>query len=130
MELELVRLADSLPVGLARPVGGPLQEHPMSPRPAGGLQIGDAVELYRGPKYTSRGTVQATSVEREITGVKRGRETREDLLETTNIAAAGDSGAPVLDSEGRVVGMLYAGSRDSSIVIPIEQIMAAFPEAF
>ena len=43
------------------------------------------------------------------------------------IAIPGDSGAPVVDTSGRLVGLIYAsqfGSR-SALVIPVSQIRAA-----
>jgi hypothetical protein len=48
-----------------------------------------------------------------------------DLILTERISLAGDSGAPVLDSEGRLVGMLIAGSDSASVVLPLKPILDA-----
>jgi hypothetical protein len=39
---------------------------------------------------------------------------------------AGDSGAPVLTMDGRLIGMVYAGSPQATLVIPIRRILDAF----
>ena len=129
LTLELVRFATSIPIALARPVGLALKGHPMSIRPTGSLAIGETIELYRGSNYTTSGKVLRKSVDVDISGA-HGKETHNGLLETTKISTPGDSGAPVIDLEKRVVGMLYAGSSSASVIVPIELIMSAFPEAF
>ena len=68
-------------------------------------------------------------VKQDIMGA-HGKETQDHLLETTNVSVPGDSGAPVLDSDKRVVGVLYAGSQETSLVVPIEDVMSSLPEAF
>ena len=128
-KLQLMRVAKSIPVALSRPVDVPLIVHPMNVRPAGSLTIGEVVELYRGPNYTTPGKVLRKNVKTDLTGA-HGKETQEHLLETSNISSSGDSGAPVVDSQKRVVGMLYGGSDEVSLAVPVELIMAAFPEAF
>jgi hypothetical protein len=129
LKIQLVRFARSIPVALARPLGVPLRGHPMHVRPTGSLGIGDTVQLYRGPNYTTPGKVIRMSVKMDLSGA-HGIETQERLLESTNISSAGDSGAPVVDGEKRVVGMLYAGSTEVSLAVPIELIMSEFPDAF
>jgi len=55
------------------------------------------------------------------------------LLWTTDLAVAGDSGAPIPDVQGRVVGMLAAGRTGpeaQSISIPVETIRSSFFEDF
>jgi hypothetical protein len=49
----------------------------------------------------------------------------EGVIETTSISGAGDSGAPVVTEDGKLVGMVYAGSGTTSIVIPIGPILDA-----
>lgn len=94
------------------------------------LHRGNRVERYLGPHDRTPGKVLEV-------GVKR----RELLygkifiaLITTAISGFGDKGAPVIDSEGRVVGMVveldYKGRVKKTISIPIENIKANFPEAF
>jgi hypothetical protein len=129
IKVQIVKSSESIPVALARPLGTALVAHSMRTRTVGSLAIGESVELYRAPNYTARGKVLRKFVDVEVAGA-RGTESRKGLLETTSIAAAGDSGAPVIDRDGRVVGILYAGSNETSLIVPIEQIMSEFPAAF
>src|SRR5215211_366554 len=117
-KVQLTRFAGYIPFALAHPIDVPLAEHPMNVRPAGSLAIGEAVELYRSPKYTTHGRVLRKFVKVDLSGA-HGIETQERLLETTNISASGDSGAPVVDGQKQVVGMLYGGSDEASLTVPI-----------
>ena len=127
--LQLVNISESLPLALTRVLRPNPKIYVLPTRNAGSLKIGEEVELYRGPNFTTKGTVTRKSVEASIEGA-HGTESHQDLLETTSMASPGDSGAPVIDRAGRIVGILYAGSRDKSLIIPIERIMSAFPVAF
>lgn len=53
-----------------------------------------------------------------------------NVLVTTKISAAGEAGAPVVDSQGRVVAMVLGGSPDKTESLPIEIIKVRFYEAF
>lgn len=54
------------------------------------------------------------------------------VLVSTRISDPGDGGAPVIDREGRLVGMLfgYNFDRGETYIVPAEQLARAFPEAF
>jgi hypothetical protein len=54
----------------------------------------------------------------------------DQALVTTNLAALTDSGAPVLDAEGRLVAMIYGGTDTETISVPIGNIKADFDQAF
>ncbi len=47
------------------------------------------------------------------------------LIEMTPVSAAGDSGAPVVTTEGKLVGFVFAGSEESTIVMPIGPVLRA-----
>ena len=49
----------------------------------------------------------------------------EGLIETTKFSEGGDSGAPVLTTDNKLVGMVFAGSRSSSFVMPIQPVLKA-----
>lgn len=49
----------------------------------------------------------------------------EGLIETTPMSAGGDSGAPVLTKEGELIGMVYAGSSKTTLIMPIEPVLQA-----
>jgi S1-C subfamily serine protease len=46
------------------------------------------------------------------------------------IAGPGDSGAPVVDANGQVVGLVYGASQSETISLMIEDVKISFPEAF
>ena len=76
------------------------------------------------------GKIIATEVETEISRDPTKKKFQfQSLIKTTPIAQPGDSGAPVLIDKGdgkyQLVGMVYAGSRSESIVIPIKNILDA-----
>ena len=85
------------------------------------LQKGEAVERFIGPQDRTPGTV----LEVDADGIF-------DLtvLVTTKLSFAGDAGAPVIDSQGRIVAMVFAAGRDQTQSLPIERIKLIFPEAF
>ena len=49
----------------------------------------------------------------------------EGLIETENISGPGDSGAPVLTEDNKLVGMVIAGTPTTTIVMPIKAILGA-----
>jgi Trypsin-like peptidase domain len=48
------------------------------------------------------------------------------MIRTSPISAPGDSGAPVVNDRGELIGFVYAGSPSSSIVMPIQPVLDAF----
>jgi TIR domain len=49
----------------------------------------------------------------------------EGMIRTSPISNQGDSGAPVVNDRGELIGFVYAGSADSSIVMPIQPVLDA-----
>jgi hypothetical protein len=47
------------------------------------------------------------------------------LIQTTSISGPGDSGAPVVTKDGKLVGMVYAGSSTTTLVMPLEPVLYA-----
>lgn len=98
-------------------------------RVSGSLQPGEKVARYVGPNDTTPGSVKELYGQRDVQ-TESGMRKMARLLITTEIAGFGDSGAPVIDSEGRIVGMLFGASPTEAICIPIEDIKASFLDAF
>ena len=48
------------------------------------------------------------------------------LISSDQATQGGDSGAPVVDEEGKVIGIIIASSRNYSYIIPIQRILARF----
>jgi len=99
-----------------------------------GVAVGDAVHSTgnaggTGDLLTARGTVTATdqaiTVARET---RSGSESLSGLLEIAADVVAGDSGGPLRDAEGEVVGIVTAASSGSSTVtgyaIPVDDALA------
>lgn len=57
----------------------------------------------------------------------------EDVLQIDAFAGEGSSGSPVFDRDGRVVGVVFGGARESAgrivYAIPAERLLAQLPEA-
>jgi hypothetical protein len=72
-----------------------------------------------------QGTVLAVNATVDIAtnNAADGEATLKNVIVTTNISGPGDSGAPVLTGDGELVGMIYAGSQSSTIVVPIYSVL-------
>jgi len=107
----------------------PGQRFPFPVRIAATLQPGDPVQRYLSDSDRAPGTVKQLFGEMTVHGgdgpVKMNR-----LLITTQIAGPGDSGAPVLDARGNIVGLVYGASQTETVSIMIEDVKASFSEAF
>lgn len=114
---------------LLKLIGTQLVPHDVAIRISGSLQPGEKVSRYVGPNDVTPGTVKEVYAQRQVL-VETRNITLTRLLITTEIGALGDSGSPVLDSNGKIVGMLYGASNTEAICIPIEDIKASFLEAF
>ena len=99
-------------------------------RLAHSLQVGDTVVRYLSRADRASGLVREVNAERDIYKSADESITLRDALVTSDISGPGDSGAPVLDEDGRVVGMVLGAGQTETISIPIERIKAAYPEAF
>lgn len=107
---------------------GPLVPNAAVVRFAGSLAAGDAIERYRGASDRTPGKVIAP---RESLAYLGDDSPAMKLLVTTHVSAGGDSGAPILDSQGRIVGMLVAGDGETrSFAIPVETIRETFINSF
>jgi hypothetical protein len=89
------------------------------------LQVNEKVERYLGEHDRAPGRILQLGVEQLIWRTKV-----QDLIVTSSISGAGDGGAPVLDLEKKVVGMIYGSSKTETFSIPIEKIKLSFPQAF
>ena len=53
-----------------------------------------------------------------------------NLVVTTSLGTQGEGGAPLLDEQQRVIGMLFANNRTMTFAITIEDLRREFPRAF
>ncbi|MGE0592507.1 MAG: TIR domain-containing protein [Vicinamibacterales bacterium] len=113
---------------LLEPAAGLMRPNTTVVRFAGSLAVGDAIERYRSVSDRTPGRVLAI---REASRYLGNDGPTLELLATTHVSAGGDSGAPILDDGGRVVGMLVAGDgATKSLAIPTETMRTTFIEAF
>ena len=117
-EVLLLRLKDS-----------PSHPSPFPIRIAATLEIGESVERYLASNDRAPGKVKKLFAEMDVHNGERMVRLRRLLL-TTMIAGPGDSGAPVVDVRGQVVGLIYGASQTETISLMIEDVKASFPEAF
>lgn len=115
-------------LALLEPAAGAILPNTSVIRFAGSLEAGEAIERFRGAGDRTPGKV-ITPLER-VSYLGDGSEPMR-LLVTTNVSSSGDSGAPILDKEQRIVGLLVAGDGESkSLSIPSETIREAFINRF
>jgi hypothetical protein len=89
-------------------------------RNSSSLEVGERVERFISRNDKTPGTV----VEVNARGMKP------IVLVTTKISARGEAGAPVIDSQGRIVAMVLGGPPDKTESLPIEILKTQFPQAF
>ncbi|QEH35016.1 hypothetical protein OJF2_35610 [Aquisphaera giovannonii] len=58
-------------------------------------------------------------------GMKRGKvlAIESDFIRIERISSVGDAGGPVLTQDGRLIGLLWGGSEDASLVVPIGPLL-------
>ena len=49
-----------------------------------------------------------------------------DMILTERLSKPGDSGAPVVTEDGKLIGFIYAGSNTATVVMPIKPVLDAF----
>jgi S1-C subfamily serine protease len=115
-------------LALLEPARGPILPNGSIVRFAGSLEPGEAIERYRGASDRTPGKV-ITPIDSLAYLGDPNKKIR--VLVTSNVSSGGDSGAPILDGQGRIVGLLVAGDGSSkSLAIPTETIREAFINRF
>lgn len=113
---------------LLEPARGPMLPNTSVVRFAGSLEVGEPIERYRGRSDRTPGKVISPSKRESYLG---GEQRAMRVLVTTNVSAGGDSGAPILDGQGRIVGILVAGDgATKSLSIPTETMRETFINRF
>lgn len=95
-------------------------------RNAQSLEVGDEVRAYVGTEQETPGEVLETGATRNVPSYGPVN----NLVVATGLGVEGEGGAPLLDAEDKVVGMLFAGSAERALAIPIEDLRSEFPTAF
>ncbi|HVQ36821.1 MAG TPA: AAA family ATPase [Pyrinomonadaceae bacterium] len=89
------------------------------------VKVGDVVILVGRTSGAVRGRVTTINAIVQVQGPD-GPITLRDVIFAEKISNPGDGGAPVLDEQGRLVGIHWGGSDKTSIFIPIERILREF----
>ena len=85
----------------------------------------DPVRLVGRTSGLARGKVIKTATTEQIGGYGSLPVSFEGLIETDKISDSGDSGAPVLTEDNKLIGMVIAGSPTTTIIMPIRPILQA-----
>lgn len=88
------------------------------------LDVSTAVKLV-GRSGVAEGRVTAIEASVKVS-VSVGEVVLDNMVTTTRISQPGDSGAPVLTNDRQLVGFIFAGSRDETIVMLAKPILQAF----
>ncbi|GJQ59152.1 MAG: serine protease [Candidatus Scalindua sp. AMX11] len=94
-----------------------------------GVNIGEKLYKASARSGFSEGIVQSIQVHSNLYG-PAGPMVLKDVIITSAISEAGDSGSPVLNESMKVVGVIVAGSQTQTIIVPVAQVITAFPQAF
>jgi TolA-binding protein len=87
------------------------------------VKVGDTLVLVGRTSGAVKGTVRDVHFTVKMANTQGGFTTFSNLIMTEKISGPGDSGAPVLDQQGRLVGVLIGGGPDTSLIVPIGQIL-------
>ncbi len=71
------------------------------------------------------GTVTLVELDGLIIHFEEGPLTFSGLISTTPMSQPGDSGAPVLTADGRLVGYVFAGSHQETYLMPAVAVLKA-----
>lgn len=86
--------------------------------------LGEHVTLLGRTSGTSSGIVRAVNVNEMNIDSGGGRKLQfKNLIATDRISLPGDAGAPVLDGQNKLIGLLIAGSAEVSLVLPLAPIL-------
>jgi hypothetical protein len=89
---------------------------------AGDVKVGDTVTMIGRTSKSVSGKVTGTGASFPFPAAD-GQTMQEGAILTDRISSAGDGGAPVLDANNRLVGLLIARSQTSSVVLPLKPIL-------
>lgn len=102
--------------------------------PPSTFAIRNAQSLTRGEEVTAHlGSSQSTPgevIETRATATIPSYGAVSNLIATTSLGTEGEGGAPLLDAQQRVIGMLFARNDARTFAIPIEDLRREFPRAF
>ena len=115
---ELVVAAEQGDLALFTVAGHAAPTADFAVRTAASLRPGDPVVLYLGPQQRTSGRISDDAG------------TGPYPLVTSRISAMGDLGAPLLDGEDRLIGVVAGHDANHTYARPIESIRAAFPDEF
>lgn len=90
------------------------------------VSVGDAVKKSGRTTNLTTGSVIQTDVTVQVQYGAGQIATFEDQLMSGPMSAGGDSGSAILDDENRVVGLLFAGSDQTTIFNRIQNVLVAF----
>ena len=87
--------------------------------------LGGEVTLLGRTSKNRSGRINAVDVTMTIGSAEPGSLPSSGYILTDRISLPGDGGAPVLDNQGHLIGMLIAGSDKASVVLPLKRIFDA-----
>jgi hypothetical protein len=90
------------------------------------VRAGQIVRMVGRTSGLVEGKVTAVNVTESIAGYNSRSVSVGGLIRTTPLSQGGDAGAPVLTINNELVGMVVAGSEDSTIVMPLRDLLESW----
>ena len=87
------------------------------------IELGDTVRIVGRTSGLVEGRVTAIDVTTSIWISSNERIILAGMIETPKLSNPGDSGAPVLTTDNKLLGIVYASSSTTTLIIPIEPIL-------
>jgi len=116
--IALIRLDDDVEAKNSIPEIGRIQR--VAEMPA----VGETVTLFGRSSELRRGKILDADMSAAQVQQWSKAQAMSGLVAVERISAPGDGGAPVLDADGNLVGMAYAGSAQMGLILPLAQLFA------
>jgi TIR domain len=87
------------------------------------IKPGETVRMVGRTSGLVQGTVTAVNVSEEIAGYSGLPVTVDGLIRVTALSQPGDAGAPVLTMNNELLGMVVGGSKASTVVMPLRDLL-------
>lgn len=92
------------------------------------IEVGESVFKHSLKTGYATGTITAIHGTVKVHAITKTEVELQNIIVTTAMSSPGDSGAPLFNKDREVIGIIVAGSKETSIIVPVEQLYSVFPQ--